>query len=397
MELSSRVQSLKQSPTIAISSKAKELTDQGYDVISLGYGEPDFNTPDYIIEAAKEAMDQGLTKYTPSDGLPELKKAIAKKFKNDHDLNYSINQIIVTTGAKYALYSLFQVILNPGDEVIIPTPYWVSYTDQITLAKGEPVFLTGLEENNYKITGEQLEKVITPKTKAIILNTPSNPTGMMYTEEELIKIGEVCQKHNILIVSDEIYEKLIYTKEKHLSIAQISQTLKDLTVIINGVSKSHAMTGWRIGYAAGPEKIIKAMADHASHTTSNPSSISQYATLRALMDQEENDKNITEMKQVFAARLNRLYELLLEIPGLTCVKPQGAFYLFPNVQETAKLNGFASVDEWIKALLVEEKLALVPGSAFGAPENVRLSYATSIEVLEEAANRMSNFVNHHLK
>lgn len=392
MELANRVQQLTQSPTIAISSKAKELKDAGYDVISLGFGEPDFNTPEYIIRAAKNAMDQGCTKYTPSGGVAELKEAIADQLYEDQQLAYNLDEIIVTTGAKYALYALFQVLLNEGDEVIIPTPYWVSYPDQIMLAGGNPVFMTGLEENDYKITSSQLEEAITAKTKAIIINSPSNPTGMMYTEEELAAIGAVCLKHNILIVSDEIYEKLIYTSNKHISIASLSKQLKERTVIINGVSKSHAMTGWRIGYAAGPAKLIKAMTNLASHATSNPTSIAQYAAIEAYTNQAENKRVIAEMREVFSGRLNRLYQLLIEIPGVNCVKPEGAFYLFPNVLEAAKLTNFSSVDEWCVALLEEEKLALVPGSGFGAPNNVRLSYAASMDVLEEAAARMKSFV-----
>lgn len=397
MELANRVQSLTQSSTIAISSKAKELKGAGHNVISLGFGEPDFNTPSYIIEAAKKAMDNGLTKYTPAGGVPELKQVISEKFKTDHHLDYTTDQIIVTTGAKYALFALFQVLLNEGDEVIVPTPYWVSYPDQITLANGKPVFVTGLEKNNFKITKEQLEKAITPRTKVLIINSPSNPTGMLYTKEELTALGEACLKHDILIVSDEIYEKLIYTEEEHVSIAQLSKQLKEITVIINGVSKSHAMTGWRIGYAAGPEKLIKAMTNHASHATSNPTSISQYATIQAYMDKVKNDLAISEMKSEFSTRLERLYTLLVDIPGVTCVKPEGAFYLFPNVKKAAELNGFETVDEWVAALLEEEKLALVPGSGFGAPDNVRLSYAASLDLLEEAARRLKRFVNNHLK
>ena len=389
MDLSRKVQALTQSPTIAISSKAKELRGEGHDVIGLGFGEPDFNTPEYIIEAAKEAMDAGLTKYTPSGGIIELKNAIINKYQMEYNLSYTTDEVIVTTGAKYALYSLFQILLNEGDEVIVPTPYWVSYPDQVKLAGGKPVFITGLEDNEFKITKEQLEKSITSKTKALIINTPSNPTGMMYTQQELEEIGKVCLKHNILIVSDEIYEKLIYTNDRHISIAQLSEQLKSQTIIINGVSKSHAMTGWRIGYAVGPKKYIEAMTNLASHATSNPTSISQFAALRAYESREEE---INEMNEVFSERLNVLYGLLVNIPGISCVKPKGAFYLFPNVKEAANINGFQTVDEWVEALLVEEKVALVPGSGFGAPDYVRLSYATSLDLLKEAAQRIKRFV-----
>jgi len=394
MELANRVQALTQSSTIAISSKAKELKDAGYDVIGLGFGEPDFNTPEHIIEAAKDAMDDGLTKYTPSGGVVDLKKAIIQKFKKDQNLSYTLDEVIVTTGAKYALYALFQVLLNEGDEVIIPSPYWVSYPDQVMLASGKPVFVSGLEKNDFKITEEQLENAITPKTKALIINSPSNPTGVMYTKDELKKLGRVCLEHDILIISDEIYEKLIYTNDEHISVAQLSDKFKKQTVIINGVSKSHAMTGWRIGYAVGPNNIIQAMTNLASHATSNPSSISQYAALSAYEQEEEID-TIAEMKDVFSKRLNTLYDLLVDIPGITCVKPKGAFYLFPNVKEAANLNGFTSVDDWVRALLEEEKVALVPGSGFGAPDYVRLSYATSLDSLEEAARRVKRFVISH--
>lgn len=392
MELSKRVQSLTPSSTLAISAKAKELRDAGNDVIGLGVGEPDFNTPKYIIDAAKKAMDDGFTKYTPSGGIIELKQAIVDKFKVDNELSYTTDQIIVTTGAKYSLYALFQVILNDGDEVIIPTPYWVSYPEHVKLAGGDPVYVDGLEENDFKITKKQLEEAITNKTKALIINSPSNPTGMMYTEKELKEIGEVCLKHNILIISDEIYEKLIYSKDEHISVAQLSPALKEQTVVINGVSKSHAMTGWRIGYAAGPTNIIKAMTNHASHATSNPTSIAQYAALEAYFNADENDKINAEMKQVFSARLDAFYELINSIPGVSCIKPKGAFYIFPNVTEAVKMNGFKTVDEWVNALLEEEKVALVPGSGFGAPNNVRLSYATSMDLLEEAAKRIKRFV-----
>lgn len=397
MELSNRVQALSPSSTLAISAKAKELKDQGYDVIGLGVGEPDFNTPEYIIKAAKTSIDKGFTKYTPSGGIPELKKAIINKFKIDNQLEYELNQIIVTVGAKYALYALCQVILNEGDEVIVPTPYWVSYPEHVKLAGGNPVYVEGLEANNFKITKEQLESVITSKTKAVIINSPSNPTGMMYTKDELQQLGEVCVKHNILIISDEIYEKLIYTEEKHVSIASLSNELKEQTVIINGVSKSHAMTGWRIGYAAGPAYIIEAMTNHASHATSNPTSIAQYAALEAYNNKKENEEINQEMKEVFSSRLDKFYQLITSIPGISCDKPKGAFYIFPNVERAASLGGYDSVDDWVAALLEAEKVALVPGSGFGAPNNVRLSYATSMNLLEEAAIRIERFVKNSLQ
>jgi aspartate aminotransferase len=389
MKLAKRVSSLTPSSTLAITAKAKELKAAGYDVIGLGAGEPDFNTPQHIIDAAVKAMNEGHTKYTPSGGLPALKAEIIKKFKEDQNLIYEPSEIIVCVGAKHALYTLFQVILDEGDEVIIPTPYWVSYPEQVKLAGGVPVYVEGLEENEFKITPEQLEAAITDRTKAVIINSPSNPTGMIYTKEELTAIGEICLKHDILIVSDEIYEKLVYGEHKHVSIAEISTELKEQTIVINGVSKSHSMTGWRIGYAAGNKEIIRAMTDLASHSTSNPTSIAQYATIAAYSGSQEP---VEEMRKAFEERLNIIYKKLIEIPGFSCVKPQGAFYLFPNAREAAALAGYNNVDELVEALLEEAKVALVPGSGFGAPDNVRLSYATSLELLEKAVERIKQFM-----
>lgn len=393
MELANRVSALTPSTTLEITAKAKALKDAGYDVIGLGAGEPDFNTPQHIIDAAVKAMNEGHTKYTPSGGLAALKDAIIEKFKRDQQLTFAQNEVIVCVGAKHALYTLFQVIINPGDEVIIPTPYWVSYPEFVKLAEGTPVFVEGKEVNDFKITPEQLKAAITPKTKAVVINSPSNPTGMIYTAEELKALGDVCLENNILIVSDEIYEKLVYGDNKHVSIAQLSPELKNQTIIINGLSKSHSMTGWRIGYAAGDSKIIKAMTNLASHSTSNPTSIAQYGAIAAYNGTQEP---VAVMKQAFEDRLNRIYEQLIEIPGFTCVKPQGAFYLFPNAKKAAEMAGFENVDEWVKALLEEEKVALVPGSGFGAPENVRLSYATSIDLLEGAVARIKRFMENKI-
>ncbi|MED4014826.1 pyridoxal phosphate-dependent aminotransferase [Sutcliffiella cohnii] len=390
MKLAKRVMTLTPSTTLEITAKAKALKDAGHDVIGLGAGEPDFNTPDHILNAAKAAMDKGFTKYTPSGGLPALKNEIANKLKVDNNIEYKPSEIVVCSGAKHALYLLFQVILDEGDEVIIPTPYWVSYPEQVKLADGVPVYVEGKEENNFKITAAQLKEKITPKTRAVIINSPSNPTGMVYTEQELFEIGEVCKEHNVLIVSDEIYEKLLYDGNKHISIAQLSPELKDLTIIINGVSKSHSMTGWRIGYAAGNETIIKAMTNLASHSTSNPTSIAQYATIAAYAGPQDD---VETMRAAFEERLNVIFEKLNNIPGFSCIKPQGAFYLFPNVSEAAKLAGLEDVDSFVKVLLDEEKVALVPGSGFGAPNYVRLSYATSLVQLENAVDRIAKYMN----
>ncbi|MCP8968786.1 pyridoxal phosphate-dependent aminotransferase [Ectobacillus ponti] len=389
MKLAKRVAALTPSTTLEITAKAQELKAQGHDVIGLGAGEPDFNTPQYIIDAAYQAMLAGHTKYTPTAGLASLKQEIVRKFDRDQGLAYEPSQIIVCNGAKHALYTLFQVLLDEGDEVIIPTPYWVSYPEQVKLAEGVPVYVEGAESNSFKITPEQLRAAITDRTKAVIINSPSNPTGMLYTAEELQALGEVCLEHNVLIVSDEIYEKLVYGGNKHVSVAQLSPELKELTVVINGVSKSHSMTGWRIGYAAGNKELIKAMTNLASHSTSNPTSMAQYATIAAYQHPEDE---LEVMRQAFESRLNIIHEQLLEIPGFSCLKPQGAFYLFPNAKRAAVMAGYDSVDAWTKALLEEEKVALVPGSGFGAPDNVRLSYATSLEQLEEAVRRMKAFM-----
>lgn len=389
MKLASRVSALTPSSTLAITAKAKAMKAQGIDVIGLGAGEPDFNTPREIIEAAYQSMLDGQTKYTPAGGMASLKEAVIEKFQKDQGLGFKANEIIITNGAKHALYTLFQVLLDQGDEVIIPSPYWVSYPEQVKLAEGVPVFVEGKEENQYKITPEQLEKAVSPRTKAFVLNSPGNPTGMMYTREELEKLGEVCLKHDILIVSDEIYEKLVYGGSRHVSIATISPELKAQTVIINGVSKSHSMTGWRIGYAAGNGEIIKAMTNLASHSTSNPATPSQFAALAAYSGDQ---RAVEEMRQAFEARLNAVFNRLVEIDGITCIKPQGAFYLFPNVKEAAKLTGFQSVDAFAEALLEEARVAVVPGSGFGAENNIRLSYATSLENLEEALKRIKQFV-----
>ncbi|KMY44197.1 aspartate aminotransferase [Bacillus sp. FJAT-27916] len=394
MKLAKRVAALTPSSTLAITAKAKELKAQGLDVIGLGAGEPDFNTPVNILEAAKKSMDEGQTKYTPSAGLPSLRNSVADKLKRDQGLDYKANEIFIGSGAKHALYTLFQAILDEGDEVLIPTPYWVSYPEQVKLADGTPVYIEGKEENEFKITPEQIKASVSDRTKAIILNSPSNPTGMIYSPEELQAIGDVCLENDILIVSDEIYEKLVYHGSKHVSIAQLSPELKKQTIIINGVSKSHSMTGWRIGYAAGDEAIIKAMTNLASHSTSNPTTTAQYAAIEAYNGPQEA---VQEMRNAFEKRLEAIYDRLLEIPGLTCIKPKGAFYLFPNVSKTAQLAGYNDVDDFAAGLLENALVAVVPGSGFGAPKNIRLSYATSEAALSEAVKRMKKYVEERMQ
>lgn len=387
--LANRVKTLTPSATLAITAKAKELKANGIDVIGLGAGEPDFNTPKNILDAAAESMYQGHTKYTAAGGLPELKKAIIDKLARDNHLEYKPNEILVGIGAKHVLYTLFQVILNEGDEVIIPIPYWVSYPEQVKLAGGVPVYVESTSEQNFKITADQLRDAVTPKTKAVIINSPSNPSGMVYTREELIAIAEVAVEKDILIVSDEIYEKLLYNGLEHFSVASISEEVKARTILINGVAKSHSMTGWRIGYAAGNTEIIESMTDLASHSTSNPTTTSQYATIEAYNGSQDS---VEEMRVAFESRLETIYPKLNAIPGFKVIKPQGAFYLLPDVSEAAQKTGYSSVDEFVTALLTEANVAVVPGSGFGLPSTIRLSYATSLENLEEAVRRMDNFV-----
>ncbi|MEK4629236.1 pyridoxal phosphate-dependent aminotransferase [Solibacillus sp. FSL R7-0682] len=387
--LANRVKTLTPSSTLAITAKAKELKEQGIDVIGLGAGEPDFNTPENILEAAKKSMDEGLTKYTPAGGLPVLKKAIIDKLARDNNLTYKANEILVGVGAKHVLYTLFQVILNEGDEVIIPIPYWVSYPEQVKLAGGVPVYVEGTAEQGYKITAQQLSDAITEKTKAVIINSPSNPSGMIYSKEELAELAKVVEEKDILIVSDEIYEKLVYNGVEHYSIAQLSDAIKARTIVVNGVAKSHSMTGWRIGYAAGDSEIIKAMTDLASHSTSNATTTAQYATVEAYNGSQEA---VEMMRQAFESRLEAIFPKVAAIPGVKVLKPQGAFYLLPDVSEAAAKTGYQSVDEFASALLTEANVAVIPGSGFGAPATVRLSYATSLELLEEAVSRIDAFV-----
>ncbi|WP_272493184.1 pyridoxal phosphate-dependent aminotransferase [Sporosarcina cyprini] len=393
-ELASRVSTLTPSTTLAITAKAKEMKDAGIDVIGLGAGEPDYNTPANILEAAYESMKDGKTKYTPSGGLPALKDAIIEKLQRDQGLAYARNEIMVGVGAKHVLYTLFQVIINPGDEVIIPVPYWVSYPEQVKLAGGKPVFVEAGADAHFKVTAEQIRAAITDKTKAVIVNSPGNPTGMIYSEEELKQIAEVCKEKDVWIISDEIYEKLIYGDAKHTSIAQLSEDAKQRTFIINGVSKSHSMTGWRIGYIAGDKEVVSAMTNLASHSTSNPTTTSQYATIEAYNGPQDA---VEVMRQDFESRLEKVYPQLAAIPGFKVVKPQGAFYLLPEVSEAVEKTGFSNVDEFASALLTEAKVAVIPGSGFGSPDTIRLSYATSIDLIEEAIKRMREFVEKNCK
>lgn len=390
MNVSNLAQQLTPSVTLAAAAKAKALKAKGVDVLSLTVGEPDFVTPKNIQKAAIASIEDGRASYyTPSGGIPELKQAIVSYVEREYQLRYQPKQVIVTDGAKYALYLLFQAILNVGDEVIIPVPYWVSYGEQVKLAEGKPVFVSSTQEQSFKVSVAQLEAVRTDKTKAIILNSPSNPTGVIYTEEELRQIGEWAVAHNILIIADDIYGRLVYNGHRFTPIATISEAIRQQTIIINGVSKTYAMTGWRIGFAVGDEKIIQAMTQLASQSTSNPVAVSQYAAIEALTGEQST---VEDMRQAFEKRLNHIYPKVAALPGVSLIKPEGAFYLFPNVKKTLEICGYDNVTNWVEDLLQEAHVALVTGEGFGAPEHVRMSYATDLMTLEKAIERMNDFI-----
>lgn len=390
MNLSEKIQRLEPSVTLAAAAKAKALKAQGRDILSLTVGEPDFATPENIQEAAIKAIKNGKASYyTPSAGIPELRQAVVAYLKQNYGVDYAPSQTIVTDGAKFAIYALFQTILDPADEVIIPVPYWVSYGEQVKLAEGKPVFVKGKERNGFKVTVSQLEQVRTAKTKAIIINSPSNPTGMIYEKNELQAIGEWAVKNDILIVADDIYGRLVYNGNEFTPIATISEAIRQQTIIINGVSKTYAMTGWRIGYAVGNQEIINGMITIASQSTSNPTAVSQYAAVEALTGTQDT---VEEMRSAFEERLNIIYPLVSNLPGVTINKPQGAFYLFPNVKQTMAICGYENVTRWVEDLLEETGVALVTGEGFGAPENVRMSYAADLGTLEEAVRRIARFI-----
>ena len=394
LTISNKSMGISPSPTLAIDSKFKEMKKEGIDVVGFGAGEPDFDTPKHIKEAAINAINDGFTKYTPASGTIELKKAIVKKLKDENSLDYEISDIVVSNGAKHSLVNAFMAILNPGDEVVIPAPFWVSYPEMVKIADGTPVFLETCEENNFKFKVSDLENVVTKKTKALVLNNPSNPTGMLYTKSELKEIAEFCVKNNIYVISDEIYEALVYDgKESFVSIASFGKEIKDLTIIVNGVSKTYAMTGWRIGYTASNSKIAKAMANIQSHATSNPNSIAQVAATAALNGPKDE---IQIMKNAFFERRNHLVELINGIEGVSSIKPDGAFYVMMNVSglfgKKYKDTVISDVDTLCELLLSEVKLALVPGTGFGAPNYVRWSYATSMDNINEGIKRLKIFI-----
>lgn len=394
MKLSERSQKVNASMTLALSAKAGQMKADGHDVVSFGAGEPDFNTPKYIAEAGKEAIDKGYTNYTPAAGTKDLKKAVQKKFEEDNNLNYDLDQIIVSNGAKHSLFNTFQTILNPGDEVIIAQPYWVSYPETVKLGGGVPVYVEAKEENDFKMKISDIEKAVTEKTKAIILNSPNNPTGCVYNREELQAIADLAVKEDFFVVSDEIYEELIYGDNEHISIASLGEKIKERTIVINGMSKAYAMTGWRIGFAAGPKEIVEIMSNIQSHATSNPNSIAQYASKVGLNGSKEVTK---KMVKAFKERRNYMVEKINEISNVSCKKPEGAFYVMMNIE---KLMGKKYEDKEIEGsmsfadiLLEESKVAVIPGKAFGNDKFVRLSYATSLEDIKRGLERIKEFVN----
>jgi len=391
--LSRRASRVHPSATLKIDTKFKRMLAEGIDVVGFGAGEPDFDTPDYIKEAAYKAIAEGKTKYTPASGIYDLKVAVCHKFKCDNNLDYDPSQIVVSNGAKQSLYNALSVLLNPGDEVILPAPFWVSYYELIQMAGGMPVILAGKEENDFQITKKQILDSISENTKAILLTNPNNPTGMMISNELLEDIAKICVENSIYVISDEIYEKLVYDGIKHRSIASFGDDIKDLTIVVNGVSKTYAMTGWRIGYTASNKEIASLMSTYQSHCTSNPNTIAQYAALAAL---SADDGSAERMKAEFIKRRNYMVERLNEMPYVSCRKPAGAFYVLMNVSKlfSKKYNGvqIENATNLCDLLLDNVKLSLVPGDSFCAQDYVRWSYATSMENIKKGLDRLEEFL-----
>jgi aspartate aminotransferase len=391
--IAKRATAIKPSPTLATAAKAKAMKAQGIDVVDFGVGEPDFDTPDNVKQAGIKAIQSGFTKYTPAGGTDELKEAVIEKFRTDNGLAYEKSQVLISCGAKHSLYNIAEALFDPGDEVIIPSPYWVSYPDQVLLNDAVPVIVETTEKQGFRISAADLEKAVTKKTKALILNSPSNPTGLAYDRKTLEAIAAVAVKHRIYVISDEIYEKLLYDGFTHTSIASLGAAIKDLTIVVNGVSKSYAMTGWRIGYAAGPKDVIAAMANIQSQSTSNPTSISQKAALEALRGPQDF---IQTMNRELDKRRTYMVERLNKMPGLSCLMPVGAFYAFPRVSplfgRKAGTKTIANSSDLATYLLEESKVALVSGDAFGADAYIRLSYATSMETITKGLDRIEQAV-----
>ncbi|MEH2314953.1 MAG: pyridoxal phosphate-dependent aminotransferase [Nostoc sp.] len=384
MKLAARVSQVTPSLTLAIAAKAKALKVEGIDVCSFSAGEPDFDTPAHIKAAAVKALEEGKTKYGAAAGEPKLREAIARKLKTDNRLDYKSENVIVTNGGKHSLYNLIVALIDPGDEVIIPAPYWLSYPEMVTLVGGVSVIVPTDATTGYKITPEQLRKAITPKTKLFILNSPSNPTGMVYTPDEIKALAQVVVDADIFVVSDEIYEKILYDGAEHISIGSLGKEIFDRTLISNGFAKAYSMTGWRIGYLAGPVEIIKAASTIQGHSTSNVCTFAQYGAIAAL---ESHQDCVEEMRQAFAKRRQVMLDRLNAIPGLSTVSPDGAFYLFPDISKI----GLKSL-EFCDALLEKHQVAVIPGIAFGADDNIRLSYATDMATIEKGMDRLEKFV-----
>lgn len=391
LQIAQRVQAIKPSPTLAVTARAAEMRAAGHDIIGLGAGEPDFDTPDHIKAAGIEAINKGHTKYTPVDGIAPLKQAVIDKFARDNELTYGMKEVLISCGGKQSFYNLAQALLNPGDEVIIPAPYWVSYPDMVMLAGGEPVKVRAGIEQGFKITPKQLEGVITDKTRLFVINSPSNPTGVHYTPDELAGLGAVLRNYpKIMVATDDMYEHILWEGQPFKNILNMCPELRDRTFVLNGVSKAYAMTGWRIGYAAGPEALIQKMKTIQSQSTSNPTSISQYAALAAL----EGDQSFIEgMVNTFKERHDFVLASLLKIEGVACQPCQGTFYIFPSVQKVMDRLGMKTDIEFSEFLIEKAKVAVVPGSAFGAPGMMRISFATSMENLEKAMERLHNTLN----
>ncbi|MEG4276378.1 pyridoxal phosphate-dependent aminotransferase [Microcoleus sp. MON1_C1] len=384
IKLAARVGEVSPSITLAIAAKAKAMKAEGIDVCSLSTGEPDFDTPEHVKAAAKQALDEGKTKYGPVAGELQLKAAIARKLRDDNNLNYQPENIIVTNGGKHSLYNLMMALIEPGEEVIIPAPYWLSYPEMVKLASGKPVIVQTDASTGYKITPEQLSRAITPKTKLFVLNSPSNPTGMVYTPAEIKALAEVIVERDILVVADEIYEKIIYDDAQHVSIGSLGKEIFDRTLISSGFAKAYSMTGWRIGYLAGPSELIKATGTIQGHSTSNVCTFAQYGAIAAL---ESSQESVEKMRQAFAERRQVIFELLDAIPGISCIKPDGAFYMFVNISKT----GMNSL-EFCDAFLEQQQVAVIPGIAFGADDHIRLSYATDLGTIKKAVERLDKFV-----
>ena len=394
LTLSRKAQAVKPSSTLAITAKAKELKAQGLDVVGFGAGEPDFNTPDNICNAAIKAIKDGFTKYTPASGIVELKQAVCDKFMKFNGLDYKPSQIVISNGGKHSLTNVFEAILNPGDEVIIPAPYWLSYPEIIKLSDGVPVFVRGEKENGYKVTAEQLQAATTEKTKALVLNTPNNPTGMIYSEEELRAIADYAVKNDIYVVSDEMYEYLVYNGNKHISIASFNEEIYKRTITVSGLAKSYAMTGWRIGYTGSSEEIAKLMGSVQSHQTSNPNSIAQKAALEALTGDQST---VQMMLGEFDKRRKFMYEKMSALPYVSTEEPLGAFYVFADVSEALKKEykgkKVETAAEFARILIEDYNVAVVPCADFGFPDHIRLSYAISVEQIDKGLTRIEKFLN----